>query len=238
MLQETENEPERLGTPAFRMAAAAAVAAGLAAIIAVAATAWLWPSGGPHARALPARPPWAPAAAAPAVPAAAVPVPLTAAPAGVTWSLWDGVALPSSQDGPATRTPAAAGFTDTPAGCLLAAVNYLLRIPVGTAVEQSAQITQATTGLDRLMLLREVPIPREPDTAQVVAFRMPTWSAAACLADVARQVTVSSTVAYQSYEVPMVWQSGDWRMAGALSGSAAVQWVSDLTGFVAFSGVN
>ncbi|MFF2088606.1 hypothetical protein ACFVVM_32885 [Nocardia sp. NPDC058176] len=55
---------------------------------------------------------------------------LTAVPAGLRWELFQGVKLPAGKDGPRTTEAAALGFSRTPQGAALAAINHSTRVTI------------------------------------------------------------------------------------------------------------
>jgi hypothetical protein len=183
----------------------------------------------------------APQPTATAAPAAPVYAALTTAPTAVSWAVWNKLVLPISPDGPRSNPPdgPAAGFTDTPSGALLAVTHAFLRMNRGTAAQQKAEINYAAAGPGKAVLLKAVPIAQLAIPGQVVGFRMPAWTAGEALIDLAVRYTDVGTnrTVIQSYELPVKWISGDWRLVLNTQGAAAPVTLPALTGYVQFSGV-
>jgi hypothetical protein len=199
--------------------------------------------------------PPAPAPARPATPAATKPGTATATDA-VTWTSFHGIALPASaQDGPRHVSGGLAwGFTDTPRGALLAAVNIAVRTAAqwGPATYQPT-IRYQVTGPDTAALaqadattwaaLRAAAAarpahPAAPGDAAIAGYRFESWTATAALVDLATRApkTGGGTVLAVT-AVRVAWLAGDWRVlappGGTWASSAAT--VPSLAGFTAFS---
>lgn len=170
--------------------------------------------------------------------------PLTAAPAGVTWELFEGVALPTSRtDGP-TRVegPVHAGFSRTPTGALLASVQISYRTLIDSDLANLRQVVDAQLAegpgkvayLNLLNQLRE----NEPPAggyAQVVGFRYITSTPD--LAVISR-ATRGNSGNIQVGTDTMRWVDGDWKLEKPANGLQQPQVVQNLAGYVPWSGVS
>jgi hypothetical protein len=229
-------------------AALAAVAVAAAAVIALA---WHGSGGGGPARG----------------PAAAVSVQGTASqPApelpvldlgGLTWHSFHGVMLPSSPAaGPRdTAGGTAAGFSDTPLGALVAAVNIGIRANAqwGPGIF-GPEIRRDVTGPSAAQLLADCQAgyasqakadgisggqPLGSVTVTVRAFRWIAWTPAAALLDLvsAGPGSQGGTV-MASAQLEVIWEHGDWRLVappgGDFGNSAAV--LTSLAGYTVFAG--
>jgi hypothetical protein len=164
------------------------------------------------------------------------------APAGVTWELFNSVALPYSKTaGPLLVDGQGAHcFAHTPTGALLAAVQ------IGTRSQLSAQWRQVDLkqvlpgpGRDRLMTeLAQVASFDPPDGGygQLAGFRFQSYDA--------DEATIEFVNRFQSGAMQMTaatvrWSDGDWKLQLQPDGgtSATAQPVPDLTGFVPWGGV-
>lgn len=188
-----------------------------------------------------------PTAAQPTVPSSApaeVLPPLTAAPAGVTWELFQGVALPTSRtDGP-TRTDGSvhAGFSRTPTGALLAAEQIGIRGVVEPNLSGLRQIARAQlvagTGQDAwLNLLGQLKENNTPvgGYAQIVGFRYITYTPDVAVISTA---TRDSAGHLQVGTDTMRWVDDDWRLEKPASGLQQPQAVQNTAGYVPWSGVS
>jgi len=188
-----------------------------------------------------------PTAAQPIAPSSApaeVLPPLTAAPSGVAWELFQGVALPTSRaDGPArTDGSVRAGFSRTPTGALLAAEQIGLRGVVDPNVAGLRQIAeeQLVTGTGKTAWLNLLSQLKENDPpaggyAQIVGFRYLTYTP-----DVAVISTATRDKAgrLQVGTDTVRWVGDDWKLEKPASGLQQPQVVQDLAGYVPWSGVS
>jgi hypothetical protein len=187
----------------------------------------------------------APSTAAPSPTASALPTaPLTAAPSGVTWSLFQGVALPTSPEHGPRRVdgPVHAGYARTPEGALIAShqisARHLLTPGTGWRQVVTDQVI-ASPGRDRYMALRErvttdsVP----PGTyGQTVGFRFVTYSPdVAVIQTVTRFASGNMSVVTETVR----WVDGDWKLELQPDGSTTPsrQSVTSAAGFVPWGGV-
>jgi hypothetical protein len=175
--------------------------------------------------------------------------------ATVRWTNFHGIELPvSPQAGPHfMHNGLARGFTDTPMGAVLAAVN----IGVRTAAQWGPGIYRPTifhqvTGPDAITLLHadrrdyealraaaHVP-PGQPagrGYATEAAYRLLSYTPRAVTADiVAEGPAGNGTVAIAVTRVTVVWQAGDWRVVAPPDGSWArsATAASSLIGYTTF----
>jgi hypothetical protein len=167
------------------------------------------------------------------------------APTGITWQLWQGVALPfSSTAGPEiVRGDVARCYAHTPLGALIAAVQIQYRFLVSNDWEPIVY-RQMMPGPGRAVLVSlektaaAIPGPPTPPGGydQIAAFLFVTYT---------RQVAVIELVT-QSDEGGMVvgtysveWSHGDWRLALQPDGhlTPAVQTVTSVVDYVMWGGV-
>ena len=167
-----------------------------------------------------------------------------AAPTGVTWSLFQGVALPSHPTAGPTRVagPVHAGYAHTPTGALLASpqIGYRHLITPGDdwrrVVEQ--QVVPGP-GRDAFVQARgkvtttDVP----PGTyGQIAGFRFVTYSPDTA---VIQFVTRFKNGTLQVTTTTVRWVAGDWKLQLQPDGSESptVQRVDSLAGFIPWGGV-
>lgn len=170
--------------------------------------------------------------------------PLTSAPAGVRWELFVGVALPTSRfDGP-TRVVGAvhAGFSDSPTGALLASAQIAGRSIIEPSLPGLRQIgqQQLSAGPGQSAYLTLVAsftdnTPPPAGFAQYAGFRYLTYTPDLAVISLA---TRSSSGALQVGTDLMRWMDGDWKLELPASGLQQPQVVTDLTGYVPWSGVS
>jgi hypothetical protein len=182
---------------------------------------------------------------------------LAAASQSLTWTDFHGIQLPVSvSDGPHdTRGGLASGFTDTPRGALLAAINIGVRTAAqwGPAIFRPT-ITRQVTGPDAAALLRAETAayaqlraaahvrPGQPagrGYAVEAAYRFVAWNAASSTIDIVSAGPGSNgTTVLASTRIQVTWQQGDWRVVAPPGGdwrnSAAA--ISSLTGYTIFPG--
>lgn len=184
-----------------------------------------------------------PPSAAASLPAQDQTVP-TSGPTGVTWSLFQGVALPTSSNAGPTRVsgPVYAGYAQTPTGALLAAKQIGARHLITPGDDWRRVVQEQVVpgpGRDAFVAARErvttdnVP----PGTyGQTAGFRFVTYQP-----DVAviQLVGRFSTGTLQVTTSTVRWISGDWKLQLQRDGSASptAQRVDSLTGFIPWSGL-
>ena len=248
-MTEIQSEPptprrparERLGRTWTVTAAAIVALIILAAVVVIFAT-----RGGDKA---PAASPRKPSPAAPSAargrsaPAQDQTVP-TSPPAGVTWSLFQGVALASSATAGPARVdgPVYSGYAHTPVGALLAAnqigVRYLLTPGNGWRRVVEQQVVPGP-GRDVFIVNRAKVTTTEaaPGTyGQLAGFRFVTYTP-----DVAviQFVTRFSSGTLQVTTNTMQWASGDWKLQLQPDGgsSPTAQRIDNLSGYVPWGGL-
>lgn len=171
--------------------------------------------------------------------------PLTAAPEGVTWELFEGVAVPGSEvDGP-TRVdgPVHAGFSQTPTGALLADAQISTRTLVDQDVADLVAVAQAqlvdgpgkTAYLNLLDQLDGRNDPPASGYAQIAGFRYITYTPE--LAVISR-ATRDQSGRIQASTDTLRWIDGDWKLEKPTTGLQQAQVVQDLSGYVPWSGIS
>jgi hypothetical protein len=173
------------------------------------------------------------------------------------WTDFHGIQLPvSPAAGPRhTVSGLASGFTDTPDGALLAAINIGVRTAAqwGPAIftptitsqvagpDQAALLHAATSGYAGLRAAAHVragqPIGR--GYAAEVAYRFDAWTPAAATVDVVSAGPGSNgTTVLAATRIQVIWQRGDWRVLAPPGGNwaAAAVAISSLTGYTIFPG--
>jgi len=243
-MSDIEPEPGR-GRPgrAWTVAAAAIVALiALAAVVVILAT-----RGGDKA------PPTgsAPAPVAPPVESPnAAPLPAQnqsvpdSPPPGISWTLFQGVALPSSATAGPTRVqgPVLAGYAQTPVGALLAAaqISYRYLISPGDDWRQVVdQQVMPNSGRDVYVQKRAkvTAASAAPGTyGQLAGFRFVTYAPDTA---VIQYVTRFSNGNLQLATDTVHWFAGDWKLQLQPDGSETptVQSVANLAGFIPWSGL-
>jgi len=187
-----------------------------------------------------------------APPAAAPPAPtprrdqqvLTAAPAGVSWELFQGVALPvSAADGP-TRVHGAvhAGFSHTATGALLADAQIGVRRIATPSLAGLRLIGQQqlvdgpgkTAYLNLVASLKDNAAPAGGYT-QYVGFRYIAYSPELAVVSLA---TRSKNGVVQVGTDTLRWSGGDWQLELPASGLQQPQVVPDTAGYVPWRGIS
>jgi hypothetical protein len=245
-ITEMDQTPRRR-VPFLILAAVAVIAAALAVVIT---------ATGHHRRNPAAHAPAGAAAGAPSTPAASTPAAATATtstpaplvtaipttpPTGVTWQLFQGVALPfSPTDGPTRITGTVyAGYSHTPYGALIAQVQisarYLItpnggwrpvveqQVMPGTQRDTYAK-ARATSGDD----------PPPSGYSQIAGFRFVTYTADLAVISMASR---SSGGGLASYDATMRWVDGDWKYELPPIGTQ-LQPLTDLTNYTPWQGVS
>ena len=176
---------------------------------------------------------------------------------GLRWADFHGIALPASpQDGPRdTRGGLASGFTDTPSGALLAAINIGVRTaaPWGPAI-YAPTITRQVTGPDQAALLHNQAAaygqlrasahvrPGQPagrGYAAVAAYRLTAYAPAGATIDVVTAGPgTDGTTVLATTRIEVIWRLGDWRVVAPPGGdwANAATAISSLTGYHIFPG--
>ncbi|WP_327146833.1 hypothetical protein [Nocardia sp. NBC_01327] len=138
-------------------------------------------------------------------------------PAQVVWKSWEGVQLPYSiVDGPATISGAAAGYSHTPQGAVLAAIQDSLRTslsPDSLWSQVAAQSLVTGPGKDAFVLARaqfSITGPADPRIAPAVAgYHFTTYTPGRAEIALYTRFPDKSLAAYHHL---MTWTGGDWRL--------------------------
>jgi hypothetical protein len=162
----------------------------------------------------------------------------TKPPTGVSWSLWYGIALPSSPSaGP--RNTDGSGYAHDPTGALVAAVQTVYRTAFGDDWRSFAQ-RQIVAGPGRDELIRQLStVSNHTDTAsvaQVVGFRFTSYTPDTAVLEL---VTRGKSNRPQSGTNTLRWVDGDWRRVVAPDGSIStgMKEITSMAGYVAWTGV-
>lgn len=140
------------------------------------------------------------------------------APAAVRWQSWQGVRLPiSAEDGPTkSETPAATGYTRTPQGAALAAIQHTVRMSIAPdqwwpEIANRALVTNP--GKDQWVLGRarfSITGPADPKLApRIRGYKVTTWNAER--AEIAVYTSYSDDSVAANATV-VSWVYGDWRL--------------------------
>ncbi len=188
-----------------------------------------------------------PAAPAPAVPTATTPTAkqqvLTTAPTGVTWELFQGVALPvSATDGPnRIRGAVHAGFSHTPTGALLADAQIGVRSLATPEIPGLREVAQEqlvdgpgkTAYLNLVASLKDNTPPPGGYT-QYVGFRYITYNPELAVVSLA---TRGRSGRIQVGTDTLRWTGTDWKLDLPPNGLQQPQVVPDIAGYVPWQGV-
>jgi hypothetical protein len=149
----------------------------------------------------------------------------------------DGAAVPvSAADGPARTTGSlASGFSDTPAGAVLAAVNIAVRVSgdlgpaifvptingqvTGTATQDLLSAAWQQYGQDTGTQTSSAGGPAGPATATVTSFRVTAWSPAEASVTLTAAAADTGSQAQATVQVQLQWLAGDWRLVAPASGN-------------------
>lgn len=189
--------------------------------------------------------------AAPAPPPAAIPTVPVVDFSGVRWVSYHGVRLPvSAQAGPRdTAYRLASGYSDTPLGALLAAVNIGVRTSweLGPDIFQPTIQQQVTGPFEAAMLSADTDdwgqgasqIQESGPDAVEAAYQWVWYTPSAATVDVVTEGTAGdgSTV-YAVTQIQVDWLDGDWRVVAPPGGDWAndATQVASLNGYVRFPG--
>ncbi|MGV9638100.1 hypothetical protein ACWDO0_28320 [Nocardia rhamnosiphila] len=151
----------------------------------------------------------------PSEPPAAAPD-LGRAPADLRWQQWQGVSLPVGRaDGPARSDTAATGFSHTPQGAALAAIQHSVRVslaPDGVWTTVAAQSLVAGPGKDEWVRSRVLVsvTGTDPESAPSIAgYRITDWNPQRA------EITVYTTYPDDSAlasDTVVTWTADDWRL--------------------------
>ncbi|MET9490030.1 hypothetical protein [Nocardia sp. NPDC006630] len=139
------------------------------------------------------------------------------APAQVQWKSWQGVQLPySSVDGPATVSGAATGYSHSPQGAAIAAIQDSLRTslsPDSLWSQVAAKSLVTGPGKDAFVLARaqfSITGPADPRIAPaVVGYHFTTYTPGRAEIALYTRFPDKSLAAYHHV---MTWTGGDWRL--------------------------
>ncbi|MEU2730144.1 hypothetical protein ABZ650_20745 [Streptomyces griseoviridis] len=165
----------------------------------------------------------------------------TAEPAGVTWALYDGVALPASKAaGPAdTGKDLARCYARTPLGALLASSQISVRY---LAADDWKSVTRAQTvgaGRDSYLADRAAaektaaPDGDRPAHGQIAGFRFVTYHDTTAVIETVWRFPAGQL---QAATTTMLWRAGDWRLEYPAAPAAPTP-VDSLAGYVSWGGV-
>lgn len=163
------------------------------------------------------------------------------APAGVTWRLYDTVALPfSAQAGPTQiNGDVARCYAHSPTGALLAAVQIAVRYSLA-ANWQAVIAQQVMPGTGRNVYADQrngAGITIQPgEFGQIAGFQFVTYTGALAVVQIVVQLPSGEM---QTTTMTVQWSGGDWRLQLQPDGSPGpnVQQVASLTGFIPWGGV-
>ncbi|MFG3554265.1 hypothetical protein ACGGAQ_07755 [Micromonospora sp. NPDC047557] len=195
-----------------------------------------------------------PSAAAPTVPAgSAAPQPETTgklstavpvtAPAGVTWQVVRGTALPfSDRAGPREHSDTQAkGFARTPEGALIAAAQLVSRVgaAAGRASWEPTLTQQFLPSADRdtlqAALAAEPEQPAQPgDLAPLAGYLYLTYTPDTAVIGLAYRSANGTTARWFIVTTTLQWRDGDWKMVAPPGGAwtSLSRTVTDLNGVV------
>ncbi|MEO6701146.1 MAG: hypothetical protein ABI140_04355 [Jatrophihabitantaceae bacterium] len=168
--------------------------------------------------------------------------PLTSAPSPIQWQLVDQVALPYSATAGPDRVSGgvASGFAHGATGALLALLQTWPRSGWINPGDQRAEITAMSTGAGVAAELASAPVTQLAIRPQIVGFRYLSYGPDRAVIDMAVRFTNADdgSTLIRSFEASEVWQGGDWRYESLpLDQLPEAPILSDLSGYVAFSGV-
>lgn len=158
-------------------------------------------------------------------------------PTDTKWELVGKIAAPTSptQYGPGkTDTNGLRScFAHSPTGALYAAANVTVLSATGKARLVYEQL--AVPGPERDALLDQ-PDPQETSTvtAQIAGFQIRSYEADRAVVVIAAK---GSNGALISVPVPLQWHGGDWKVVVPATGSTGGGQITDLSGYISWSGV-
>jgi hypothetical protein len=168
----------------------------------------------------------------------------TAAPAGVTWSLYQTVALPSSPtDGPLVTTgDVASCYAHTPVGALLAAAQISVRYLLADNWQAvlAAQVAPgpgpAVYASERAQVTGSAIDAGSPGFGQYAAYQYVTYTPATAVIELVSRFPAGT---FQLVTTTVTWSGTDWQLQLQPSGgiSPNAQTLTTLTGFTPWAGV-
>jgi hypothetical protein len=168
----------------------------------------------------------------------------TAIPAGITWSLYQSVAVPSSPAAGPSRVSGdiATGYAHTPVGALVATANISTRyfLAVDADFREAAEAMVAPgVGRDAWIALRTKQSHPSADPAgtyaQIAGFNVLSYSSTDSVVQLATRAADGSL---QSVAEHVMWLAGDWKLVLSPDGgqSTNAQPLESLAGFVSWGG--
>jgi len=158
-------------------------------------------------------------------------------PPDTKWELIGKIAAPTSpaEFGPG-KTEAnglRSCFAHSPSGALYAAANVTALSSAGKARLVYEQLAVPSPERDALL---DQPEPKETSgvTAQIAGFQIRSYEADRAVIVIAAR---GSNGALVSIPVPLQWHSGDWKIVVPATGSTGGGQISDLSGYIPWSGV-
>jgi hypothetical protein len=159
------------------------------------------------------------------------------APADTKWELVGKIAAPTSpkQFGPGkTETNGLRScFAHSPTGALYAAANVTVLSGTGKARLVFEQLAVPSPERDAL-LSQPQPQQTSGTTAQIAGYQIRSYSADQAVIVIGAKGDNGALV---SIPVPLEWHGGDWKVVVPATGSTGGGQISDLSGFVPWSGV-
>ena len=158
-------------------------------------------------------------------------------PTDTKWELVGKVAAPTSptQFGPGKTEPNGlrSCFAHSPTGALYAAANVAVLSATGKARLVYEQLAVPSPERDALL---NQPEPQETSavTAQIAGFQIRSYDPDRAVIVIAAK---GSNGALVSVPVPLQWHSGDWKVVVPATGSTGGGQISDLSGYIPWSGV-
>ncbi|GAB2919951.1 hypothetical protein GCM10027047_16690 [Rhodococcus aerolatus] len=167
----------------------------------------------------------------------------TATPSGVTWSLVQGFAVPSTTaDGPALKGPAGVAYcySRTPVGALLAASNlgHVTGSPTAVVADLRDHALVENQYTDQLASSSTPGSPGAGAGVQLAGFRVVSYSPDQATVTLAI-ASAGSTSGSVQLTVALAWSGGDWRVVPQAGPALFVNVgsVTSLSNFVPWSGV-
>jgi hypothetical protein len=158
-------------------------------------------------------------------------------PADTRWELVGKIAAPTSptEFGPGkTETNGLRScFAHSPTGALYAASNVAVLSATGKARLVYEQLAVPSPERDALLNQPE-PQATSAVTAQIAGFQIRSYDAERAVIAIAAK---GSNGALVSVPVPLQWHDGDWKVVVPATGSTGGGHISDLSGYIAWSGV-
>lgn len=159
------------------------------------------------------------------------------APSGTKWELVGKIAAPTSptQFGPG-QTDAnglRSCFAHSPTGALYAAANIAVLSSAGKTRLVFEDLAVPSPERDAL-LAQPDPAPTSGTTAQIAGYQIRSYSSDRAVIVIAAKGDNGALV---SVPVPLEWYDGDWKVLVPATGSTGGAQLSDLSGFIPWSGV-